>query len=149
MSGMYKQNQKEGNNKNELENKPKGFINKPEPDPYKQKGNYSNNENTELTANLSELLILVSKSGDIQQVKQLIEKGANINSTDKYGYTPLHFAAKSGNTKVAEFLIKSGSDVNAKNKDGYTPLHFAAQSGNIELAEFLIKSGSDINDKDK
>ena len=49
------------------------------------------------------------KTGDIEQVKQLIAKGADVNATDNKGETPLHFAAVFGHTAIAELLIIKGA----------------------------------------
>ena len=59
----------------------------------------------------------------IEIVKFLLENGANINSKDKYGRCPLHFALYEGNQEaqtleVVKFLIEKGADVNSKDGEG-------------------------------
>ena len=46
----------------------------------------------------------------------LIEKGADVNVADGYGYTPLHLAAKGGFLNVVKQLVKAGANVEAKTK---------------------------------
>ena len=87
-------------------------------------------------------------SGDVQDVKQLIKKGANVNAKSEHGRTtPLMEASSEGYTEVAELLIKKGANVNAKSEHGWTPLMEAASGGHIETAELLIKKGANVNYK--
>jgi len=91
-------------------------------------------------------LLEAARAGDIEQVKLLISKGADVNAKDGRGFTPLHLACFSVRA-VAELLIAQGANMNAKDKNGRTPLHIAAWSGNVEVAELLIAKGVDIDAK--
>jgi ankyrin repeat protein len=51
----------------------------------------------------------------------LIEKGADVHSTDKDGSTPLHKACYRGHTAIASLLIENGADVNRGADKGVTP----------------------------
>lgn len=57
----------------------------------------------------------------------LLSRGANVNPVDKFGMTPLLYAASInlGDTAVMERLIAAGADLKAKNKDGLTALDLA------------------------
>ena len=87
--------------------------------------------------------------GDLNRVKLLVEKGANVNARDFIGASVLHYAAQSGNLELVQWLVKHGSNVNTKDDDGKTVLHSAASSGNVELVKWLIEKGLDINKKSK
>ena len=52
---------------------------------------------------------------DIEIVKLLVEHGADINSINSYGTTPIWYAQT---VEIAEFLLKSGADICVKNKKG-------------------------------
>ncbi|MDC0307390.1 ankyrin repeat domain-containing protein [bacterium] len=100
-------------------------------------------------------LLDAAEGGYIEEVKQAIAEGADVNAKDGYrpvhklGLTPLNFAAMFGHTEIAELLIDKGADANAKDeKFGLTPLHNAAESGRKEIAELLISKGADVNAKD-
>ena len=74
------------------------------------------------------------------------ELGAEINSTDNEGDTPLHEALQFHNTNAVDTLIKLGADPNAKNNKGDTPLHEAIRlEKKIDVIKTLLKSGADIN----
>ena len=87
-------------------------------------------------------------AGDIDQVKSLISKGANINEKDQQGMIPLHLAILNRNEDIAVLLIAEGADVNARGKNSMTPLHFVAFRGSGEIAGLLIEKGADVNAKD-
>jgi ankyrin repeat protein len=59
--------------------------------------------------------------------KMLIDRGANVNATDKLGMTPLLWAASSdfGDPAMVELLLKAGAKADAKNRDGRTALELA------------------------
>ena len=81
-----------------------------------------------LLVGCGEPLYEASKEGKIDEVKNLLAEGANINSTtDYYSETPLHFAAENSQTEVVELLIDKGADLNAKAKWERTPLHGAVK----------------------
>jgi ankyrin repeat protein len=100
----------------------------------------------EFTRMPSELFDAV-KRGDTARVKELIEKGVDVNARDKDDWAPLDIAAYNGYASVAELLIKNGADVNARDNKGFTPLHFAAYNGHVDVAELLLKHGADLNAK--
>ena len=59
---------------------------------------------------------------EIAVAEFLLKKGAQVDTTEKNGCTPLHLAAQQGHTAVAESLLKKGAKVDAVNKSGQTPL---------------------------
>ena len=84
-------------------------------------------------------------SGDIEKVKKLIARWANVNAKDWSGDTPLHKAARIGHTNIAELLIKRGAYVNPKGFKDNTPLHNAARGGYEDVSRLLIAYGADPN----
>ncbi len=97
-------------------------------------------------------LLKVAKSGDIQEVNSLINKGANVNATDQDGKTPLHWAAVKGHEEVVEALLgKHGIDVNLADKNKDTPLHSVLKKDNIDinvLNALLRAEGINVNTQD-
>ncbi|MDP7277645.1 MAG: ankyrin repeat domain-containing protein [Planctomycetaceae bacterium] len=60
--------------------------------------------------------------GNVEIVRILVKKGADINGPNRDGNRPLHTASYLGRTSVVEFLLSKGADANAKNTKGETPL---------------------------
>jgi len=85
---------------------------------------------------------------NIQVVKDLIKRGADIKAKNKYDSTVLHQASSFGDIELVKECLQAGIDVNAENKYDQTPLHWAVDGNNIELAKLLITSGADVNAKD-
>jgi ankyrin repeat protein len=86
---------------------------------------------------------------DASKVQDLIKRGADVNSKNNYGQTPLHRALGNNAIEIAKLLIDAGADVEAKNNYGLTPLHLASGNNHIEMTEFLLERGADVNAKDK
>ena len=95
-------------------------------------------------------LHLAAAVGDVNLVKELLEKGANPNAKDRFNQTPLHFAARHGHVEVVKLLLEYKADPNAKDKDSVTPLHAAASNGRVDVVKLLLEYGADpkVEDKD-
>ncbi|MDB4961704.1 MAG: histone-lysine N-methyltransferase EHMT1-like [Myxococcales bacterium] len=63
-------------------------------------------------------------------VELLIQRGADINATDKSLNTPLHQAAMMDARVAAELLVAAGADRNARNRDGKIALELATDRHN-------------------
>ena len=73
----------------------------------------------------------------------LITNGANPDTPDKSGITPLHVAAEQGNAKICSYLIKEGkANINAVDQHGSTPLHYACFQGRRPIADLLLYHGA-------
>ena len=100
--------------------------------------------------------------GNLEAVKLLTAKDADVNVKMKYGYpssaptekyqrswdinlaggkTPLYFAVESGNLEIVKLLVSKGADVNAQNDNGITPFEIAQI-----LSTYSLGSASDPAD---
>lgn len=96
----------------------------------------SNNEITpEKQKELNDKLLIAVEKGSVEEVEKLIQEGAEVNSQDNDGKTPLHKAAWRGNSTVVENLIEKGADVNSKDKNDKTPLYEAAWRNHLTVVE--------------
>lgn len=75
----------------------------------------------------------------------LIAHGAEIDSQDTNGATPLHWAATVGNKMILELLIRYGANVNALDVSNKTPLFEAARLHQLEVVNFLLSCGAEVN----
>ena len=82
----------------------------------------------------------------IDDVKELLRDGADVNAQDMFGgNTGLHWAARQGAAAMARLLIDNGADPNARNDADETPLHWAAAEGRKEIVVMLIARGAKVN----
>ena len=84
----------------------------------------------------SELLKAVER-GDVGKVEELLKRGANPNTKDEKGRTPLHYAAAMGHLDIAKLLLERGADPSARDKYGQTPANVARAEGHSEVAELI------------
>jgi len=76
------------------------------------------------------------------EVRTLLERGADVNAREAWEETPLHFAARAGCAQVCELLLARDADIDAVNLDGQTPLLVAAHAGKEEACELLLSRGA-------
>lgn len=106
-------------------------------------------------AGFSEALLLrAAKIGDINPVKELINKSVDLEAHDHDGATPLIRAVLEGHKEVARVLITAGSDVYAaynstsvlalacsSRRTGLSP----TTAGDPDLVQYLIEHGADVH----
>ena len=89
-------------------------------------------------------LMLAALRGQLDLVKKLVERDADVNKT---GWTPLHYAATGGHVPVIEFLLEHSAYIDAESPNGTTPLMMAAMYGSPEAVKHLIQAGADLQIK--
>ncbi|XP_003744855.1 ankyrin repeat domain-containing protein 49 [Galendromus occidentalis] len=92
-----------------------------------------------------------SYSDNIEVIKLLLEKKADIEARTADGWTPLHCAARWDNVQSAAILIAAGANFNARTNGDQTALHLAASNreGRETLELLLWQSGLDTDKKNK
>jgi ankyrin repeat protein len=87
------------------------------------------------------------QSGWARQVRVQCSSSARAASAtiDRFGRTPLWWAAKEGSLERVQRLITAGENPNAADFDGEGPLHVAARWEHVAIVEVLIAHGSDPN----
>ena len=58
---------------------------------------------------LDDALMDAVYEGNLAKVKEFVENGANVNLTNKKGYTALMYASENGHTDIVEFLKSVGA----------------------------------------
>jgi hypothetical protein len=91
-------------------------------------------------------LMRASLKGQLEVVRRLIDKGADVDAIKtKDGATALMWASQGGNLEIVRLLIEKGANVNAVKKEGATALMRAIQYNHLEIARLLIEKGANVN----
>lgn len=117
------------------------------------------NINAKNTQEETLLMKMMNVESPFEQVKYIIDKGADVNTgTDSIGGNALMRAVSrheinfenstKPDIKIIKLLIDSGADVNIKDSGGDTPLIYAAYDSDPEIIKFLLAQGADINVQD-
>ena len=85
--------------------------------------------------------------GTTEGVRLLLDYGAQVNATDRFGQTAIQYCALGGNADIARLLIERGAIVNAKpvSIDGLTDetaIEEAAEAGETEVLKVLVENGA-------
>jgi ankyrin repeat protein len=75
-------------------------------------------------------------------VKMLLAHGANVNTQDKTGQTPLMAAAAGGNLAVVKLLVGARADIRALDNAGHTAQWYAKNAGHKKIAQYLAHAGA-------
>lgn len=99
-------------------------------------------------SNGTNVLMLAAGQGHTDLMKLLIQKGANVNSPNAYGDTPIMYAARRGSIAAVKVLLENKAKVNAPAPNPYhrrTPLMYAVKSSAIAIVKLLLAKGADVN----
>ncbi|XP_073734487.1 ankyrin repeat and EF-hand domain-containing protein 1 isoform X2 [Callorhinus ursinus] len=67
---------------------------------------------------------------------------ANVNATDNFLWTPLHFACHAGQQDIVELLVKAGAVIDAVSINNSTPLTRAIESCRLDTVKYLLDIGA-------
>jgi|GEM_PF-7092303 len=82
--------------------------------------------------------------GNEAKVEEALTQGTNPNTTNPFGYTPLHYAAAGNNTNLIPLLIKHGAEYQP-NHQAESPLLIAAERSSYKQVLILLQAGFDPN----
>ena len=88
-------------------------------------------------------LMMAAIKGNVEAVKALIARGADVNKT---GWAPLHYAASAGtpqHTAIIALLLENHAYIDATSPNGTTPLMMAAHYGSNDAVQLLLDEGAD------
>lgn len=80
----------------------------------------------------------------LNDLRVLLEAGARVDATNRWGQTPLMIAARSEQPRNVELLLKAGADVHPRDHMDCSALHLACEKGNLVAAMILIEAGADL-----
>jgi ankyrin repeat protein len=87
-------------------------------------------------------LCIAADSCDSDMCQELLKLGANVNETNGFFWTPLHFASVNGYTEIVELLLQHKANVNSLCVGNFTPL--TLMLSNFSQRSHLIKKRSEI-----
>lgn len=76
---------------------------------------------------------------------ELLNQGANTNTEDNAGWTPLHEAVQNGRLDLVLLLLQYNTLIDVPGQSNETPLHEAVRYNHKDIAVELVKHGADIN----
>lgn len=88
-------------------------------------------------------LMMAALKGNVEAVKALIARNADVNKT---GWAPLHYAASAGSPQhvaIIAVLLENHAYIDATSPNGTTPLMMAAHYGSNDAVQLLLQEGAD------
>jgi ankyrin repeat protein len=87
---------------------------------------------------------------DLEKVKLLVERGADVNARAATGITPLMAAAQySGNVEVIRLLLKKGARPNPDQgvdvRNNASAIFYAMMAFDVQMVRALADAGADVN----
>jgi len=117
-------------------------------------------------------LLICARNGLGVTMKLLLDAGADINQTNKWGHSPIYLAAynnkvdnatvllkngakdidsalqvsaKRGHIDIVKILLNAGANINQSDTDGFSPLHHASNNNHFAIIKELVERGVDIH----
>lgn len=92
-------------------------------------------------------LAIAARTGDLERIEALLADGADANTRDADGYTPILHAALAGHTDAVTALAERGGRAEAASSDGLTVLGVLVMAGGEGIVAHLLSRGADANHK--
>lgn len=83
-------------------------------------------------------LHIAGREGNFEAAKILIENGADVNSTDKEGWTPLMRASLSKNPEIVDLLLNNNAIASALNAENESAIIHAANSDCVKCLSLMF-----------
>ena len=90
-------------------------------------------------------VIWYCREGNSKMCRSLIARGADCRKTDKYGGSPMLYAAANGHLEIAQFLCHecgARKDIWRVTNEGISPLRIAFHGGHVDVWKWLIRNGA-------
>lgn len=107
-----------------------------------------NNETNLSKDQVQGLLFEAVRKGNIDEIRQALKLGADINFTNRLlQVAPLHYAVFEKQTSAVKELLEQNADINIQDPFGDTPLHCAVKCQSIDHVKLLLNRGANITIK--
>ncbi|BCS04826.1 uncharacterized protein AKAW2_80627S [Aspergillus luchuensis] len=89
-------------------------------------------------------LIRATTFGHVENVRTLLELGAEVDAQDYMNETALHRAARKGHEEIIRVLIGKGAGVNNKASSNWTALMLAVSCESLNAVRILVEGGAEL-----
>jgi ankyrin repeat protein len=93
-------------------------------------------------------MISAARLGDTGTVAQLLNRGMDVNTSDREGNTLIMLAVREKHPELVRFLIRQRAKVNARNMHGDSALRLAAYQGDLPIVQDLVAAGAQVDMED-
>ena len=93
---------------------------------------------------LDRMLVEAADDGDLPDVRDLLDDGADVDAAIAGDGSPLIAAARNNHIDIVRLLLDRGADVNLAVEGDGAPLIMAAREGHLAIVELLLDRGADI-----
>ncbi|MDF1572773.1 MAG: ankyrin repeat domain-containing protein [Bacteroidales bacterium] len=97
------------------------------------------------TAIQPEAMMQAALNGNVNVIRDAIEKGYDVDATDAGQHTVLMMAAYNGHTEIISLLLDHGAGTDARDNQQRTALMYASTGPFNETVELLLEAGADPN----
>ncbi|MBK7821010.1 MAG: ankyrin repeat domain-containing protein [Tessaracoccus sp.] len=87
----------------------------------------------------------LAAAGSVEEIRDALEGGAQIDATDTQGRTAILIAAKANRLDVVRLLIAAGADIDAQDQVNLNPFLWGCISGNLDLVTTMVEAGADLD----
>lgn len=92
--------------------------------------------------NINDQLAQAAMAGHFDEVRRLVEIGADVNYGDKSPFLGAYF---NGHKEIVRYLLDNGGNINHDKHSEVSLLMAAVNMEDIEFAAYLIEAGADVN----
>ncbi len=98
-----------------------------------------------MSSDLGEQLYHAAINGKDEEVRDLLQRGANKEWVDGSGDTALSWASNKGHLVIAQLLLEHGADKeHASSNGGWTALIIASYNNRLAIARLLLERGANL-----
>ena len=94
-------------------------------------------------------LAIAVANDDLNETRNLISGGENVNRKEEDGTTPIFIAVENGNLPMVQLLLDAGAKINARNKEKQTPIMRLDPDASVAMVDLLLRYGAKVNQVSK